>query len=457
MKTRFHTRLTLLACTLAMAGCVSGKYAVDDLSGQLGYTNEIRQQYAVDDQWWTRYGNADLNRLIRIALANNPDYIKAAININRELANLNLATADLFPTLSGDLGASSRRAVFDGGHSANNFSGELGLTYEVDLYGKIRDARSAQAFELKATVMDREAARLTLVNSVIDLYYNLEYLHNTMELTRANIQLYHSMRDIALRKKVLGKTDGLEPAQAEQNLLSEQKRLLDLETQSRDLEQSLNNILAAGPGSNHGLRFGNILRNKTLKANINVPLAVLANRPDLNASQYRLEKAFKNLQAEEKNWYPGISIQGAIDSSSNRARSTFDVPYAFGSVAVSLPFLDWSRVKNRVDISEADYQTAVVDFRDTLNRALNEVAYYYYAYQKSVQIFDNTKLNHDRAREIASYYKLRYDMGKAEYKDYLEALNTEQALQKDLVAQKYQVIKYENYIYKAMAGRYTGK
>lgn len=167
-----------------------------------------------------------------------------------------------------------------------------------------------------------------------------------------------------------------------------------------------------------------------------------------------MEKAFKNLNAEEKNWYPNISLQGALGSSSNKAKTTFDFPYILGSVSIDLPFLDWNRVKNNIKISKADYDIALVDFRDTLTQAVNEIAYYYFAYGKSTETFENINENYNTSVQITKYYETRYNIGKIEFKDYLEAINKENSLRKDLVLQKYQIIKYENYIYKAMAGKY---
>ena len=118
-------------------------------------------------------------------------------------------------------------------------------------------------------------------------------------------------------------------------------------------------------------------------------------------------------------------------------------------------FLDWTRVKNNIKISEADYDIALIEFKDTLNQALNEVAYYYFAYDKSREIYANTAENYKNAVEITSYYESRYNNGKTEFRDFLEAINTENTTKKDMLQQKYQIIKYENYIYKAMAGRYT--
>ena len=178
-----------------------------------------------------------------------------------------------------------------------------------------------------------------------------------------------------------------------------------------------------------------MLEQQNLGVNMGVPLSVLAKRPDLQASQYRLEKSFKNLEAENKNWYPSISLNGALGSSSNKARTTFDFPFVLGSVSIDLPFLDWNRVKNNIKISEADYQLALVDFHDTLNQAVNEVGYYYTAYAKALNSYDNTEQNYLNAIEITKYYQTRYNSGKIEFKDYLEAIHKQNSLQDELIQQ----------------------
>lgn len=449
-----NTFLSFLLATSILSGCAATTTDVPSLEAELNYTQEVREKFQADLDWWKAYNNDELNYLTSFALKNNPDMLKAAVKIQKQLANLNLSESDLFPTLTGSLGASSKKKLNDGKKSTQTFSGELALNYEIDLYGKIADARDAQEFELNATVADAESARLSVVNSVVDLYFNLLYLRDTIELTQKNIDTYSSLLDIASARFNTGKADKLEITQARQSLIAEQTALLNAQTQYKEMEQSLRNVLNLKPSDGFVLGKASILKQPLLTPHLSVPVSVLANRPDLTAAQYRLKKAFKTVKVSEKSWYPTISLNGAIGSSSDRAKSTFDFPYLLGGVSVNLPFLDWNSVKNNVKIAKADYDIALIDFKDALAQALNEVAYYSFAYGKTEHIYANVEKTVENNRQITAYYRARHQAGKASFKDVLQAVADENAARKNLLAQKYQLIKYENLLFKAMAGRY---
>lgn len=449
-----NTFLSFLLATTVLSGCAATTTDVPSLESELNYTQEVREKFQADLDWWKAYNNDELNYLTSFALKNNPDMLKAAVKIQKQLANLNLSESDLFPTLTGSLGASSKKKLNDGKKSTQTFSGELALNYEIDLYGKIADARDAQEFELNATVADAESARLSVVNSVVDLYFNLLYLRDTIELTQKNIDTYSSLLDIASARFNTGKADKLEITQARQSLIAEQTALLNAQTQYKEMEQSLRNVLNLKPSDGFVLGKASILKQPLLTPHLSVPVSVLANRPDLTAAQYRLKKAFKTVKVSEKGWYPTISLNGAIGSSSDRAKSTFDFPYLLGGVSVNLPFLDWNSVKNNVKIAKADYDIALIDFKDALAQALNEVAYYSFAYGKTEHIYANVEKTVENNRQITAYYRARHQAGKASFKDVLQAVADENAARKNLLAQKYQLIKYENLLFKAMAGRY---
>ena len=221
--------LTSLCLTF---GCVSGKYKPLDLTEELNYNNknvnttniegsevieEEVKEYIVNNEWWKEYNNEELNNLIDLALKNNPDYIKAGLNVNTQLYKLRSSKTSLFPTLSGNLGASSSRNIFEHDEFANSFSGEFGISYEIDLYGKIRNSVSAQEFEYQATIMDRETAKLSLINNVIDLYYNIVYLKDSISKKENTLNNYKKILEITQAKYDNGSIDNYELLQVQQN------------------------------------------------------------------------------------------------------------------------------------------------------------------------------------------------------------------------------------------------
>lgn len=455
--------LTSLCLTF---GCVSGKYKPLDLTEELNYNNkgenkeediEVVQEYIANNKWWKEYNNEELNNLIDLALKNNPDYIKAGLNVNTQLYKLRSSKTSLFPTLSGDLGASSSRNIFEHDEFANSFSGEFGISYEIDLYGKIRNSVSAQEFEYQATIMDRESAKLSLINNVIDLYYNIVYLKDSISIKENTLNNYQKILEITQAKYEGGSIDNYELLQVQQNVKTAENDLITLNTTLAENEQTLRNLLNLKPEETLNIKNYDLISMKNIGVNLDIPVSVLSNRPDLQASQYRLEKAFKNLKAEEKSWYPSISINGAIGSSAEKVRNTFEFPFILGSVAINLPFLDWNNVWSNVKISEIEYQTALVDFKDSINLAVNEVAYYYTAYNDAESIYNNSAKKYVDSEDMMKYYQDRYDLGKVELKDLLTQINSTNSSKIELIQNKYQYIKYENLIYKAMNGKYELK
>ena len=104
-------KFLLLSTFLLISGCVTTNRTPSDLATELNYTQEIKAEYSANTNWWKQYNNEELNRLVETALKNNPDYLKAAVNIDKELYKLGLSTSDLFPTLTAGTNASSQRKI----------------------------------------------------------------------------------------------------------------------------------------------------------------------------------------------------------------------------------------------------------------------------------------------------------------------------------------------------------
>lgn len=448
-------KLFIILAILVFSACSGVKYTEQGLADRVGAGDVSLDSFTVDSQWWKAYNDEELNRLIALAEERNIDYAVSALNITIALYNANLQGLDLFPTLSGSLGASVSKDLKSGDDFSKSFSGEAGLNYEIDLYGKVRKSRDAAELEYSATLLDRENQHLVLINSLIDVYFNMAYLQASKRLTEDNLETYNKLYEIAKIKFELGKTDSSPVLQAEQSVISAQSTLLDINDQIKSAEQTLRNLLNLSPSEELNINYPQLAEVNHLDVDIDVPLAVLSNRPDLKASELRLQKTFKNVEIQNRSWYPSISLRAAVNSSSDKVGTVLHFPFFSGGLTISLPFLDWNKVRYNIKVSEAEYESSLLNFESTINTALNELAYYYYAYGVTQDNLENSEKNYAINQKLTEYHSARYDAGYSEMSDLLGALNSEKSSEKDVLNNIYQLIKYENMVYKTMAGRYT--
>lgn len=448
--------LSLMVLSL-ITGCATQKTPDQRLQQELKLTQEVINRYDIDTNWWSIYNDPELNRLVNVALTNNIDYAQSAINVNKALFQANLISEDLVPTFSGGANGSASKNLKQGGSSTRSVGGNLSLSYEVDLWQKIANSADAKEWEYKATVQDLETARLALINSVVDTYYQLVYLDEAIKVTEDSIKNYQEINTLVGYKYQYGKVSSLDPAQATQSVLASKNNLLTFKNQQKTAEQTLRNLLNLKPNEPLSINYPSLLKLNLPTVDLNVPLSVLANRPDLKAAEYRLEEALLNKKATDKSWYPTITLGAAINSSSDKINTAFNVPFSSGNVSIDLPFLQWNKIRWNIKTSEAEYESTRLTFEQSLTTALNEVDTYYYAYARTKDILDNTEEKYQYDKKISVYYDERYQQGVGEISDWLNALNTQTSSKISLINNRYQLIQYENMLYKAMAGRYIKK
>lgn len=461
MKTNqlFQTALSL-GIVISLGGCAVNHTARSDLtlqtSGSIIPAEEAAQRYHIAADWWKLYEDGRLNALVAQALANNIDLKKAAINVNKALYQANILGDGLVPAFNASVGASANKNLKNS-NSSRSFSSQLGLSYEIDLWQKLNAKADAQVWEYQATQQDLAAARLTLVNNVADAYFNIAYLNEAIALTEKNIKQYREISRISSAKYRHGKADAAQPRRAEQALLAAQNSLIQLHNNREAVEETLRNLLNLKPGEAAAAAPAEYRLQAARGVDLNVPVATLANRPDLRAAEYRLQSAVKSLDAQKRSWYPAITIGASISTSSDKARTLFDVPFLGGSVKLNLPFLDWNTLKWQDKTAEANFNQARLNFEQTLTAALNEVLGHYQKYGHALTLLENAHKQYALDQKNSRYYQVRYQYGKDELKDWLEALNTEHSSAQTVLNRRYDVLKYENMVYKAMAGRYAEK
>ncbi len=461
MKPHFNIQTApIVLAALVLSACAVhpkvGTVPTVAASSHVMNAEEAVARYDVNGNWWEIYQSSQLNALMDQALANNIDLKQAAINVNKALYQANILGANLVPSFNGSLGASTSQNLKSGSGN-NSFSSQMGLSYELDLWRKLSASADAQVWTYQATLEDMANTRLTLVNNVADAYFNIAYLNEAIALTQQSVQRYEETARISAAKYRLGKADSSAPTQSDQALLSARQNLQSLQNSRDLLMQTLRNLLNLKPGETIAAEPLQYRLLPVKGVDLNVPVSVLANRPDLRAAEYRLQSSLQSLAAQERSWYPSITLGATLSASSGKARTAFDVPFLGGSAQINLPFLNWKTLKWDNKTAEANYESAKLNFEQVLTTALNEVDSHYRSYQHAESVLRTLQQRYTLAQKNSRYYQVRYQHGKNELKDWLDALNSEYSTAQSVLNQRYEALKYENMVYKAMAGRYTPK
>lgn len=449
-------KIIILSLGLLLLGCNNLEKDYNKNIEKISSYSEISKRYELNSEWWKDYNDEQLNSLIELGLKNNGDLAKAAISINKALYQANLIGSDLYPSFSGDLKSTVSKKL-EQGKSTTTHSGELNLTYEFDLWRRLRDAKDAKEWEYKATIEDYEATKLTLINNIIDSYFSIMYLRNSIEELKSNRDSYLKMDEIVANKLKYGKEDILAKKEVEKQLLQSENDLISYEKDLNTQETLLRNLLNLKPEDKLVLDKREITDIKMLGVDLDIPIEVIANRPDIKGYEYRLRSAFKTAVASEKDLYPSITISSGISSESNKIKNTLKTPVGFATLGVNLPFLNWNEVKWNVRIDRADYETAKVNFEQGINTALNEIATNYYDYESENKNYINLEKIYVYNQNISEIYQLKYSYGKVELKDWLNSVIDENNSKLSLLSTKYKLIQAENLIYQSMGGKILPK
>lgn len=408
--------------------------------------------FTLERDWWKGYNQPRLNELIELALKNNIDLAKSAIAVNKALAQAGVLQADLVPSFNANLGAETGKNIKTGGSWNESYKSGVSISYEIDLWRKLASSADAAMWEANATKYDLEAARLALVNSVAEKYFEILYQNESVNLYKILLQNYKQLETVARAKFELGKEEELNLKQIKSSILSAQNRILNAQKSIDAAERTLQNLLNERPGFELN-SDGDLSEVSPQGVNLNVPLYLIGARPDLQAAIARIKEALLNVHSSEKSFYPSVTLGAGLSGGGNSASDAFSLKFLNGNVAINLPFLNYSKLKSRLKISELTFETMKLNYAQTLTTALNEIDASYKNLQKDEAVLRNINENLRNLSSISDIYKLKYELGKTELKNYLEAQNSLLEGRVGVLAQKYKILQDEMNVYKAMAGR----
>nr|WP_314470261.1 TolC family protein [uncultured Campylobacter sp.] len=445
-------KISIILAAFLLGGCAVTQINENYEQILLKDDANLTANFRLEREWWRGYNEPRLNELIGLALKNNIDLAKSAIAVNKALAQAGVLQADLVPSFNANLGAETGKNIKTGGSWSESYKSGISLSYEIDLWRKLANSADAAMWEANATKYDLEAARLALVNSVADAYFEAKYQKESIILYEKTLKNYEELESIIKAKFELGKEEELSLKQVKSSVISAKNRILNASKSLDAAEKTLRNLLNVKPEFDLNLS-GNLSDIQPQGVNLNVPLYVIGSRPDLQAAISRIKEALLGVKVSEKSFYPSITVGAGLSGSGDSASEGLKLNFLSGNIAINLPFLNYSKLKSKLKISELEFETMKLNYAQTLTTALNEIDAGYKNLQKDEAVLRNLNENLRNLSSISDIYKLKYDYGKTELKNYLEAQNSLLEGRISLLAQKYKILQDEIGIYKATAGK----
>jgi len=379
-------------------------------------------------EWWNLFRDAQLQFLIRTALAENKDLRVSLQRIREARALLTFTRADQYPFIDGSGSVSRERPskiLFPGSDTSNNYALSANLSFELDLWGKLRRATEAAQADLLATEAAYRNVTISLVSNVASVYFLLRDLDARLQVARDTVNGRRESLGIIQARFDKGTVPELDVNQAQVELAIAEAAVSAFERESVQAENALQFLLGRNPGP---VQRGLALKQQVLPSDIpaGLPSELLQRRPDLVLAEERLVAETARIGVAEALRYPSIGLTGSLGLLSDDFSDLTDSDARTWNLGGGLfaPIFNSGKLKAQAEGQRARAEQAMSTYESTLLQALREVEDALVAIRTYHAEHAARQRQAIAARNAARLSRARYDGGVV---DYLEVLDSERS------------------------------
>ena len=400
--------------------------------------------------WHELFTDPHLQALIGQGLQNNTDYQSAQLRVEEAEATLRSAKLAFLPSFT--LAPQGTVSSFDSRKATQTYSLPVTASWELDVFGRMRNAKK-QSKALYAQSQDyRQAVRTQLIAGIANTYYTLLMLDQQLAISR---QTEETWRETVASTRALmnaGMANESAVSQMEATYYQVQTSVLDLEEQINQVENSLALLLAETP--RHYERGVLAEQQFPVGFSIGIPVQMLSCRPDVRSAERTLEAAFYGTNAARSAFYPSITLGGSAGWT-NSAGSMIVNPGKFLASAVgslTQPLFARGQVIAQYRIARAQQEEASLAFQQTLLNAGSEVNDALTAWQTSLSKSELLDKQVASLQTAARSTSLLMEHGNTTYLEVLTARQTLLNAQLAQTANRFSEIQSLINLYKALGG-----
>lgn len=383
--------LTLLAAGLLLAAC--GTPAPTPNSGiqppPAWQSFDTATARTDNQQWWTRFGSPQLNRLIEQARRESYDLAAAMARVRQAQASAVIAGAPLLPAVTAGLNGTRQELLRGKGYSQldvdrNNrtidyYDAHLSASYELDFWGGKRAARNSALSSLSASQFDRATVELTLLSGVANSYTQALSLREQQRIAEQNLDNAQRVLDLVQTRYDAGSATALELSQQKSLVAAQQRRLPQVQQQAREALISLAALLGQ-PVQSVTLDDENFDRLHWPAIDAGVPSDLLSRRPDIAAAEARLAAAQADISVARAAMLPSMTLGLSLASGADIAEQLLRNNVYNLTAGLAAPIFNNGRLSAERDRATARqeellelYRAAIINGFADVEKALNGI------------------------------------------------------------------------------------
>lgn len=346
------------------------------------YQGENKGDTAVADSvslgfmdWHDLFRDSRLQILIEQALANNTDYQSAQLRVDEAAATLKAAKLAYLPSFA--LGPQASVSSFNNQQAVQTYSVPLTMSWEIDIFGRLRNAKEQSKALLAKSKDYRQAVRTQLIASVANLYYTLQTLDEQLRISRATESAWQETLVTARALMKAGRYNEAGVSQMEATMHSVHTSVVDLESQIAQTENSLSILLCETPRQHARNKTDSSCENIQMpeKLAVGIPLQILSSRPDVRQAERSLESAFYGVNLARSSFYPSLTLSGSVGWTNSGGTVITNPGRLLASALGSLtaPLLTKGQNEAQLKIAKAQQEEARLAYQQTVLNAGKEV------------------------------------------------------------------------------------
>ena len=426
--------------------------------------------------WWRAFNDSTLNRVVDSALAANLDIREAAARVTEIENRYRIARSPLYPNVSlsasatqqsipantgigGAIGGGFGGAGFDR-FEFTTYSVSLGLTYELDVWGRLRNDTRAAIRDYEATQDDLETVRLGVAATAISTYFEIRDLERQVDLARQNADVLSERSILTEDRYLRGLVSSFELYAIRQLERPVQAEVPVLETQLADARGRLAVLLGRYPSQLATVMDQHtqplVLLSDVPRA---LPVAILEQRPDVRAAARRVDAARYRIGARKAELFPSITISATGGLQSSDPGTVFDIDQYFTNFVGGLlaPIFAGGRLRANVGVAAAQYEQQVAAFSRILLTAVKDVEIGLVNLTNERRRYEVLLSQRDEASASLDLQVRRFRQGVGDYLAYLDARTSFVSAERGVSDAERRLANARVTLHRALGGDWVGR